>query len=95
MRINLNKAYVPQAGDILSWISGEDKILFAVTKNDADSNKIVGVTLFDTRTNITSKIHIVRFTEQEYNYRLQLVCSAKDTYLTLDEILDEWRDKNE
>jgi len=60
MRINLNKAYTPQAGDIISWISGKDKILFVVTSNTVESEYMIGVTLFDNRDNgVHGNVHIV------------------------------------
>lgn len=94
MRINSNKAYIPQAGDILSWTSGEEKILFVVLENEVMSNKMVGVTLIDNRPNLNEN-HIVYFHEDKFNYRLHLVCKRWKAEFDLDLILDEWRIANE
>jgi len=92
MRINLDKAYVPQAGDILSWISGEDKILFIVINNSQESDGLTGITLFDNRhSGAHGHTHAVAFSSSGYNYRLHLVRKANDVDFDIDQILDEWR----
>lgn len=59
MEIETKGRYIPQAGDILSWIDGRGEILFAVINNKTD--KIIGITIRDNR-GANHKPHIVIFT---------------------------------
>lgn len=92
MRIGMDKTYVPQARDILSWVGGGEKILFMVTENDRLSNEMKGVTLFDNRGSGYSAPHMVSFQENYYNFRLHLVCKREKAWYDFD--FDEWREQN-
>jgi len=93
MRINLDKAYVPQAGDILAWISGEKRILFVVLQNSI-LGTMTGVTLYDNR-KISEACHIINITDEKFNYRLHLICKADKIDFSLDQILEDWRAEND
>ena len=96
MRINLGKVYVPQAGDILSWISGEEKILFVVLENGEESEDMKGVTLIDSRYSYRNdQTHTICLIGEEVNYRLHLICKRERVYYDLDQILKDWRTQNE
>lgn len=88
MEINIKEKYEPQAGDILSWISGDEEILFVVTDNTSD--KIMGITLRDNRRFNNGKSHIVMFPYEADHWKLTLMLKREDIENELSDTLEAW-----
>ena len=90
MEINTKAKYELQAGDILSWISGTEEILFMVTNNTSD--EIVGITLRDNRTYNDGKSHVVMFPYQADHWKLTLMLKNEGQNIKdyLHDVLEAW-----
>jgi len=95
MEIEERRKYKPKIGDILSWESDYDKILFIVIENK--TNKLIGITLADSRyRDKQAKSHIVNFTgNKELNKRLSVISKIENNHQGIDKILAKWHLESE
>ena len=90
MEINIEAKYNPEAGDVLSWKSGGESILFIVVENEPD--KITGLAIRDNRENLDFVIpHVVLFSHYaDTNHRLALELRARHVDAELANLIETW-----